>query len=1035
MDDGDFCRVCRCEGSPSQPLFYPCLCTGSIKYVHQDCLVQWLQYSKRQACELCNHRFTFKPVYAPHTPPVVPLRVLFFGILTAFRNIVVRFFHLLAVAFSWLFVVPLTVCRIYRCFFSGNVVELLSLPLDIFTTEHVVQDCIQGFMIVLVALTALFGCVWLREQLVIGGEPEWLTAAAGGSGEDSVGGEEEEEDQEETNQANQVVAVATNGQASAPSTPATPSSSNGSPSSSDSLGATQELDQRRGRSENPNEGQAEDHANNAEIPQAQPQQGAEGEAVGAANNNNNNNEADFDAAAAVPPLTLERIFGLDGTMTFLEHVLWIIVLNVLFILIFASLPFFAGRAVFSLLGIKTAILTSQIELILFSFIGYVMMASFLMFLFYLFKALKLPRSASYYMGLCYIYIKVPIIAFVELGIFTAFCGLWIDACSLGMFNASVAQRLRAFNYAPLIFSFVHWTMGLMYLFYVSSLFIIIREVVRPGVLWFLPDFTDPDYRPVQETITLPVTTYIQRLVVNLSLTGIIVILTIWIPTMITIKVLPGFLPFQMSLAYDSPVDYSVEIIILQIVMPFLLDSQVKMFITALLRKWCIASAWLLGIRSYLLGDVSFKPGDEVMMADGPRIQTADPNTSTSEGNSSNDSGTWNAGDDNNAEQDSTFTPSYVPYARPRFFALRLVGLLAVLVASLVLISLSILVVPVALGRLVLGHMGLIQSPHHDALTLLVGVCALMGWAKTVLWLPMALQSLRNLWFLCVEKIAYFTTWEGWHWLSEWILGVGEWLRGNSFTPRWTRREALAMMLPPLSNSDNSEALAQQRRRILKEVLVTLSVPLRIMVLIGVLIILLPAALGLLVNLVVFIPIWIAPEKTLAIGISESWIFGVMHLKVWMLILLVGPRWHMRDRLEDIHNEIQHHWPMVNVLRVLKLSLPLFAGLGLSLTFPYLLAYYVGPLLNVRSEIAFRYVYPLIFGIVLLGAFVYWQICQCIKLYEQIKDAEYLIGRRLVNYGDSDNGSSSSNGSSCSEMGTQTDFGGVENRSMLPAIAT
>lgn len=148
------------------------------------------------------------------------------------------------------------------------------------------------------------------------------------------------------------------------------------------------------------------------------------------------------------------------------------------------------------------------------------------------------RSASYYAGLCYIYIKVPIIAFVELGIFTAFCGLWIDACSLaslslhmlhigyvsmstqdrscnirlavnkaphlpfplfqGMFNASVAQRLRAFNYAPVVFSFIHWTMGLMYLFYVSSLFIIIRDVIRPGVLWFLPDFTDPDYRPVQD---------------------------------------------------------------------------------------------------------------------------------------------------------------------------------------------------------------------------------------------------------------------------------------------------------------------------------------------------------------------------------------------------------------------------------------------------------------------------------------------------------------------------------------------------------
>lgn len=67
-----------------------------------------------------------------------------------------------------------------------------------------------------------------------------------------------------------------------------------------------------------------------------------------------------------------------------------------------------------------------------------------------------------------------------------------------MFNATVAQRVRAFNYAPMVFGFIHWTMGLMYLFYVSSLFLIIRDVVRPGVLWFLPDFTDPDYRPVQE---------------------------------------------------------------------------------------------------------------------------------------------------------------------------------------------------------------------------------------------------------------------------------------------------------------------------------------------------------------------------------------------------------------------------------------------------------------------------------------------------------------------------------------------------------
>lgn len=29
--------ISRCESTPDQPLFYPCLCKGSIRYVHQVC--------------------------------------------------------------------------------------------------------------------------------------------------------------------------------------------------------------------------------------------------------------------------------------------------------------------------------------------------------------------------------------------------------------------------------------------------------------------------------------------------------------------------------------------------------------------------------------------------------------------------------------------------------------------------------------------------------------------------------------------------------------------------------------------------------------------------------------------------------------------------------------------------------------------------------------------------------------------------------------------------------------------------------------
>ena len=57
----DICRVCRCEGAPDRPLFHPCICTGSIKFIHQECLLQWLRYSKKEFCELCTHRFSFTP--------------------------------------------------------------------------------------------------------------------------------------------------------------------------------------------------------------------------------------------------------------------------------------------------------------------------------------------------------------------------------------------------------------------------------------------------------------------------------------------------------------------------------------------------------------------------------------------------------------------------------------------------------------------------------------------------------------------------------------------------------------------------------------------------------------------------------------------------------------------------------------------------------------------------------------------------------------------------------------------------------------
>lgn len=57
QNSGDICRICHCESDPHNPLLTPCYCSGSLKFVHQTCLQQWLTASETNSCELCKFPF------------------------------------------------------------------------------------------------------------------------------------------------------------------------------------------------------------------------------------------------------------------------------------------------------------------------------------------------------------------------------------------------------------------------------------------------------------------------------------------------------------------------------------------------------------------------------------------------------------------------------------------------------------------------------------------------------------------------------------------------------------------------------------------------------------------------------------------------------------------------------------------------------------------------------------------------------------------------------------------------------------------
>lgn len=59
------CRICHCEETSEQYLISPCYCAGTLRYVHQSCLQQWLKSNGMKSCELCKFDFIMQTKVRP----------------------------------------------------------------------------------------------------------------------------------------------------------------------------------------------------------------------------------------------------------------------------------------------------------------------------------------------------------------------------------------------------------------------------------------------------------------------------------------------------------------------------------------------------------------------------------------------------------------------------------------------------------------------------------------------------------------------------------------------------------------------------------------------------------------------------------------------------------------------------------------------------------------------------------------------------------------------------------------------------------
>lgn len=581
-----------------------------------------MRYSRKEICELCGHRFSFMPIYSPDMPRRLPIRDVVGGLVMSVASAVKDWLHYTLVALAWLGIVPLTACRTYRCLFSGSLGPVISLPFEIVSAENLAKDVFSGCFIVTCTLFSFIGLVWLREQIMHGGGPDWMERE---------------------------------------NIPVPPPEDFVQP----------ENNNERVNEVGGDDGGAREEGNG--VGNGNGEGGGEEPLVG---DEANWNPMEWDRAAA-EELTWARLLGLDGSMVFLEHVFWVVSLNTLFIVVFAFCPYHIGRLGAALAGLATE---GPYAGPLTALAGYVLVGAILAVLHGLAALFRL-RSAKKALGFCYVVVKVALLSVMEIGVIPLICGWWLDLCSLSMFDATLKDRESSLQAAPWTLMFIHWLVGMVYVYYFASFVLLLREVLRPGVLWFLKNLNDPDFSPVQEMIHLSVMCHIRRLVLSAMIFGSAVLFMLWMPIRVIKYVLPGFLPYTVSVHSEAPVnELSLELLLLQVILPALLEqSHTRTWLKMAVRAWCVCASGLLGLRSYLLGEIS---------------RQADPNPPPHLPHQ--------LGVAHQALMRRDGPAAVEPYIRVSWFPLRLAALLVLVSISLVLASAMTLVIPVAIGRKVMA---------------------------------------------------------------------------------------------------------------------------------------------------------------------------------------------------------------------------------------------------------------------------------------------------------------------------------------------
>ncbi|KAL6218863.1 hypothetical protein ACLB2K_012070 [Fragaria x ananassa] len=1008
-EEEDVCRICRNPGDADNPLRYPCACSGSIKFVHQDCLLQWLNHSNARQCEVCKHPFSFSPVYAENAPARLPFQEFVVGMAMKTCHVLQFFLRLSFVLSVWLLIIPFITFWIWRLAFVRSFGEAQRLFLSHLSTTVILTDCLHGFLLSASIVFIFLGATSLRDYFRHLRE---------------LGGQDvDREDEAERNGARPVRRVP--GQANRNFV--------GDANGEDAAGAQGIAGAGQMIRRN-----AENVAARWEMQAARLEAHVEQMFDGL---------DDADGAEDVP---FDELVGMQGPVFHLvENAFTVLASNMIFLGVVIFVPFSLGRIILyhlswlfstasgpvlstvmpltesaislaniTLKNALTAVTnlstdgeksgmagqvaeilkvnmsalnevsnnassplsadilkgatigTSRLSDVTTLAIGYMFIFSLVFFYLGIVAFIRYTRGEPLTMGRFYgiasmaetipslfrqflaamrhlmTMIKVAFLLVIELGVFPLMCGWWLDVCTIRMFGKTMSHRVQFFSASPLASSLVHWVVGIVYMLQISIFVSLLRGVLRNGVLYFLRDPADPNYNPFRDLIDDPVHKHARRVLLSVAVYGSLIVMLVFLPVKLAMRMTPSIFPLDISVS-DPFTEIPADMLLFQICIPFAIEHfKLRATIKSLLRYWFTAVGWALGLTDFLLP----RPEDNVGQENGNAEPGRQDRLQVQLGLQDQALVALPGADEPNGELlasgDSNIAEEYDTDEQSDSERY-----------SFVLRIVLLLVV--AWMTLLVFNSALIVVPTSLGRTIF----------NVIPFLPIT-HGIK-----CNDLYAFI--------IGSYIIWTA--VAGVRYSIEHIRTKRVAVLLGQIWK--------------------WCSIVIKSSALLSIWIFVIPVLIGLLFELLVIVPMRVPVDESPVFLLYQDWALGLIFLKIWTRLVmldhmmpLVDESWRIKfERVRvDGFSRLQGLW----VLR--EIVFPIIMKLLTALCVPYVLARGLFPVLGyplVVNSAVYRFAW--------IGCLCFSLLCFCAKrfhvwftnLHNSIRDDRYLIGRRLHNFGE------------------------------------